>query len=174
MTNTNRIRITKTVIASRAEAETALGEIAASTAQLNQLTAELDQELTAARQRYEQRIDALAKQVEAKSGLLQQWAEASPEEFPEGRKSIELLHGRLGFRTSTPALKPVAGWTFKRALEAIARPFVRVKEDLDKEGILAAHARAELTDADLKAVGLRVVQDEAFFVEPKLEETATP
>lgn len=167
-----RIRLTKTVIASRAEAETALGEIAACTAQLNALRAELDQEITAARQRFEQRIDALSKQVEEKSGLLQQWAEASPEEFREGRKSVELLHGRIGFRTSTPALKTVAGWTFKKVLEVVERAFVRVKEDLDKEGILATYARGELTDAELKRVGLRVVQEEAFFVEPKLEDTA--
>jgi phage host-nuclease inhibitor protein Gam len=165
-----RIRLTKTVIASRAEAETVLGEIAAGTAQLNALRAGLDQEITAARQRYEQRIDALQKQNEQKSGLLQQWAEGSPESFPEGRKSIELLHGRIGFRTSTPALKTVAGWTFKRALEVIDRLFVRTKEELDKEAVLAAYARGDLSDSELKRVGLRVAQEESFFVEPKLEE----
>ena len=169
---TNRIRLTKTVISSRAEAETALGEIAATTAHLNELKAQLDQELTSVRKCYEERIDTLSKKIETQSGLLQQWAEASPEEFPEGRKSIELLHGRLGFRTSTPSLKTIAGWTFKKALEVIARPFVRVKEDLDKEGVLAAYARGELTDTELKRVGLRVVQDEAFFIEPKLEEAS--
>ena len=169
---TNRIRLTKTIISSRAEAETTLGEIAASTASLNQLKAELDQELTAVRQRYEQRIDALSKQIETQSGLLQQWAEGAPEEFPEGRKSIELLHGRLGFRTSNPALKTIAGWTFKKVLEVITPDFIRVKQDLDKEAVLAAHASGYLNDSKLKSVGLRVVQEEAFFIEPKIEEAA--
>jgi phage host-nuclease inhibitor protein Gam len=161
----NRIRLSKPDVATRADAETLLGEIAADTATLNALRAELDGEVTAVRQKYEGRIDALAKQLEQKSGLLQQWAEASPEEFAE-RKSIDFLHGRLGFRTGNPKLKTLAGWTFDRVLGVIDALFVRVKRDLDKETILSAYAA-------LRAVGLRVVQEETFFVEPKLEEKAS-
>jgi phage host-nuclease inhibitor protein Gam len=166
---TNRIRLTKTVVASRADAETLLGEIAAETASLNALKAALDSEVTAVRQKFEGQIDSAAKQLEQKSGLLQQWAESAPEEF-DGKKSIDFLHGRIGFRTGNPALKTLSGWTFKRVLEVIERTFVRTKEELDKEAILSAHARAELDDKSLRAVGLRVVQEEAFFVEPKLED----
>lgn len=168
---TNRIRLTRSVVSTRADAEKVLGEIAADTADLNALKAQLDQELTAVRQKFEGRIDGIAKQIEQKSGLLQQWAEASPEEFGE-KKSIDFLHGRLGFRTGNPSLKTLSGWTFKRVLEVIDRAFVRTKEELDKEGVLSAHARGELAEKELRSVGLRVVQDEAFFVEPKLEEAA--
>lgn len=168
---TNRIRLTRSVVSTRADAEKILGEIAAETANLNALKAQLDQELTAVRQKFEGRIDGLAKQVEQRSGLLQQWAEASPEEFGE-KKSIDFLHGRLGFRTGNPALKTLSGWTFKRVLEVIDRTFVRTKMELDKELVLTASARGELGEKDLRSVGLRVVQDESFFVEPKLEEPA--
>lgn len=169
---TTRIRLTRSVVSTRADAEKVLGEIAADTADLNLLKASLDQELTTIRQKYEGRIDGLAKQIEQKSGLLQQWAEAAPEEFG-GKKSIDFLHGRLGFRTGNPALKTLSGWTFKRVLEVIDRTFIRTKEELDKELVLAAHARSELDDKALRSVGLRVVQDEAFFVEPKIEEQIT-
>ena len=165
---TTRIRLTRPVIASRADAEKVLGEIAAETAALNALKADLDQQLTTIRQKYEGRIDSAAKQIEQKSGLLQQWAEASPEEFGD-KKSIDFLHGRVGFRTGNPALKTLSGWTFKRVLEVIDRHFVRTKEELDKEAVLGAFAREELLEKDLRTVGLRVVQEEAFFVEPKVE-----
>lgn len=169
----HRIKLSRPVVSSRADAERILGEIAADTAALNSIQAELDAEITAVRQRFEGRIDNLAKQLEHKSGLLQQWAEASPEEFGE-RKSIELLHGRLGFRTGTPKLKTISGWTFDRVLSVVAEAFVRKKQELDKEALLAAHARKQVSDEDLKKIGVRVIQEETFFVEPKLEETVTP
>lgn len=167
----NRIKLTKLVVATRADAEKTLGEIAADTAALNFLKAEMDQRLTEVRQEYEGRCDAFATRIEQKSGLLQQWAESSPEEFA-GRKSIDFIHGRLGFRTGTPKLKTLAGWTWDKVKGVLAQAFVRTKTEVDKEGILAAHARAELGDADLRSIGLRVVQEESFFVEPKLEEAA--
>jgi phage host-nuclease inhibitor protein Gam len=169
--SSNRIRLSKPVVATRADAETLLGEIAADTANLNALKAALDSEVTAVRQKFEGKIDALAKQLEQKSGLLQQWAEASPEEFGE-KRSIEFLHGRIGFRTGNPKLKTIAGWTFDRVLSVIDSAWVRIKKELDKEGLLAAHARGSLSDPELRSNGLRVVQDDTFFVEPKLEEVA--
>lgn len=172
MTAKNRIRLTNAVVATRAEAETLLGEVCSDTAELNALKAELDAQITDLRKEYEGYIDTLAKAIERKSGLLQQWADGSPEEFG-AKKSIEFLHGRIGFRTGNPQLKTVTGWTFKRVLEVVQKTFVRVKEELDKEAILSAHARGELDDKTLKACGLRVVQEEAFFVEPKLEQVAT-
>ena len=165
----NRIKLTKAVVASRAEAETLLGEIAAGTANLNSMKAALDGEVTVIRQKYEGTIDALATQLEHKSGLLQQWAEASPEEFA-ARKSIDFLHGRIGFRTGTPKLKTISGWTFDRVLSVISKVWVRKSEELNKEGLLAAHASGKLADAELRTNGLRVTQEESFFVEPKLEE----
>jgi len=167
----NRIRLTKPVVASRADAEKILGEICVATADLNSLKAQLDAELTAARQNYEGRIDSLEKQLQQQSGLVQQWAEATPEEFGT-KKSIDLLHGRIGFRTGTPKLKTLAGWTWDRVLSVVNAPFIRETRAVDKEGLLAAHSRGDLADTDLRTVGVRVVQDESFFIEPKLEEPA--
>ncbi len=168
-----RIRRTAPVVATRADAERLLGELAAASAEQARLQAELDAELTTVRQRYEGNIDLLAKKIEGHTGLLQAWAEASPEEFGD-KKSLELLHGRLGFRTGNPKLKTLPGWTWDRvkALLLPASPFLRVKTEPDKEGLLAARQRNELDDGDLRALGLKVVQDEAFFIEPKVDAPA--
>jgi phage host-nuclease inhibitor protein Gam len=178
MSITKRIRLTRPVVATRAAAETMLGEIAAASARHAGLVAELEAELTQARQSYEGEIDALARDIELKTGLLQQWAESSPEEFQEGKKSVDMLHGRVGFRTGTPKFKTLAGWTFERVKDAcktdgLGENYVRIKESLDKEALLGAFASGALTDAQLRAVGCRVVQDESFFVEPKSEEVAS-
>lgn len=168
----SRIRLTRPVVDSRAAAETILGQITAAKAEQNGLRAALDCELTATRQRFEGDIDSLGKDIEQKTGLLQQWAEASPEEFPAGKKSIEFLHGRIGFRTGTPKLKTLAGWTWDKVKGVLDAAFVRTKVEADKEALLGAYARGEVSDAVLRTVGISVVQEEAFFVEPKIEEGA--
>ncbi len=50
--------------------------------------------------------------------------------------------------------------------------FIRVKREVDKEGLLSTYARGEVNDASLREAGIRVVQEESFFVEPKLETAA--
>lgn len=168
----NRIKLIKPVVDSRADAERVLGDIAATTAALNIATAKLDQRLTAIRQESEGTIDELTKRNEALSGLLQHWAENNVAEFG-GKKSIEFIHGRLGFRTGTPKLKTLAGWTWDRVLSVLAEAlYIRTKREVDKEKILSLYGEKILADADLRAFGVKVVQEESFFVEPKIEETA--
>ncbi len=174
VTPSTRIRRTAPVVATRADAERVLGELAADSAEQARLQAELDAELTTVRQKYEGTIEDLGKKIEGATGLLQAWAEANPEEFGD-KKSVELLHGRLGFRTGNPKLKTLSGWTWDRVKETLARKFaghIRTKTEVDKEGLLAAHQRHEIDERDLREIGVKVVQDEAFFIEPKTEAKA--
>lgn len=172
MTTTSRVRLIKPVVSTRADAERILGEIAAATAIRAGLSAIMNEDLTKIRQEFEGKIDELSTEIEQKSGLLQQWAEASPEEFEAGKKSIDFLHGRVGFRTGTPKLKTLAGWTWDRVKGVLDAAFIRTKSEPDKEALLGSYARGELTDATLRTVGVKVVQEESFFVEPKTEEAA--
>lgn len=174
-TTTTRIRRTGPALTSRSAAEAELGVLAAHTAERDRLVAKLEAELTAVRQRYEDKIEAEQAIVDAATDRLQAWAEANTGEFAE-RKSLDLLHGTLGFRTGNPALKTLAGWTWDRVKEKLlAGPlatYVRTKTEPDKEGIHGAYQRGELSDAGLREIGLRIVQDEAFFIEPKAETPA--
>lgn len=110
-------------------------------------------------------------EISAHTDALQDWAAANPEEFPKGRKSLELVSGVIGFRTGTPKLalfnRRVNWEGVLGLLKAMAPAFVRTKDEVDKEMILAAHADGE-SDQTLAAWGVKVVQDESFFVEPKL------
>ena len=47
------------------------------------------------------------------------------------------------------------------------RAFIRVKEEVDKEGLLAADLPAE----SLRPLGLQVIQEESFYITPRLTDT---
>jgi len=172
--STNRIKLPTTII-TRARAEEILGEIATLTIEQRAQKNELDRELTAAREKYEAPLTALGKQIEEKTALLESWASANPAEFPKQRKSIDLLHGTIGYRTGTPKLKTLAKWTWDRVLEKLrglgapVAGFIRTKEEVNKEAIIAAVTAGNMLVGEERQFGVAVVQDEAFFVEPKLE-----
>lgn len=174
MSKKTRIRRTEPALSTRADAEHELGKLAKAVAERDQLTAELEARLTEIRQRFEGRIEGLDSIVEAATDRLQAWAEANPSEFAT-KKSLDLLHGTVGFRTGNPTLKTLAGWTWDRVQEKLVGPlarYVRTKTEPDKAGLHGAHTRGEIDDGQLRAIGLRVVQDEAFFVETKTETPA--
>jgi phage host-nuclease inhibitor protein Gam len=168
----DRIKLPTTKI-TRARAEELLGELATLKLQEREEKNALDRDLTAAREAYEAPLLRLAKQIEEKTTILESWAAANPEEFPKNRKSIEMIHGILGYRTGTPKLKTLPKWTWDRVLEKLREmlpEFVRTKEEVNKEGLIAAVGEGRLDPTEARQLGVQVVQDEAFFVEPRLSE----
>lgn len=168
-----RIKLPSTII-SRTRAEELLGEIATLKLEERDQKTAMDRGITSIKEQYEVSLVALGKQIEEKTAILESWAAANPGEFPKGRKSIELLHGIIGYRTGTPKLKLLAKRTWDIVLEALKstqlRSFVRTKEEVNKEGLLSSYAQGTINDDDLREIGCKVVQDETFFVEPALSD----
>lgn len=169
-------RIKSTTSLTRADAEALVARIATIANWRRQYIAETDAAILAARERHAAQIDAIDAEIKTQSALVQAWAEANPQEFGN-RKSIDFPAGKVGFRTGTPKVKTLAGWTFARVLEKLnsltwGRAFVRVKEEIDKESLIAAHSQANLAPGELREIGVRIDQDEAFFIEPDLTDTA--
>lgn len=157
--------------------EALVREIAELTLARNEEQTEMDQRITAIRQEYEASLAQLTKALEQKTECARAWAEAHPEEF-NGLKSLDLTHGVIGWRVGNPTLKTLTGWTWDRVLDKLksllARnksiaDFIRTKEEVNKQQIIAC--RDNLADSDLREMGVRIVQEEAFYVEPKLTET---
>lgn len=169
-----RIKLTKPVINNRAEAEAAVREICELKNAYQMALAEMNAAVTEAKKNFEDKFAPVQKRILEKSALVQDWAEASPSEF-NGAKSLDMVHGQVGWRTGQPQLKPLSGWTWDRVLEAL-RPhkvlfgYIRVKEEVNKQQIL--ENRNVIDDGQLREVGLKVTQEEAFFIAPKLEQTA--
>lgn len=172
----SRIKTTAPLIDSREQAERMLGEIAGLTIARNHVANNLDRDIQLAREKAEPQITALNQQLKEKTELLRGWAETNPEEFGK-KKSIVFAHGIVGFRTGTPKLKTLTRKTWDTVLAtlkglAFGAAYIRIKEEIDKERILSDYAQDALVDSDLTTLGVRVVQEESFFVEPKLEEVA--
>lgn len=114
----------------------------------------------------------IKKRIGTETVRAQLWAEANREQFAK-KKSLELTHGKIGFRTGNRALHLLSRkWNWKKVLEALqnsrfSRVFVRTVLEVDKETILADRA---VTAAELETVGVKVVQEDSFFVEPNLTE----
>lgn len=164
-----RLKISAPPIKSREEMERLIGEIRELTIRRDKLTVQRDAEQAAIDERYEKPMAEIGEQLDAKMLLAQNWAENNPAEFG-ARKSIEFVNGQVGFRTGQPKLARLAGWTWDRILEAVGRvlpDYVRVKKEVDRERIIADR---ETLAPVLKDIGVKVEQDEAFFVDPKREE----
>ena len=138
------------------------------------LTAKMDEQITAIRAQYQDSLSEAKQMKDEKLTMLEAWAEAHPEEFGKA-KSLNLIHATIGWRTGQPQVKTAKGWTWDRVLEKLESAitwagFIRIKKEVDKAAIIAA--RDQLLDGDLKAMGVKIVQEEPFFLEPKTEESA--
>jgi phage host-nuclease inhibitor protein Gam len=168
----NRIKLKTPALKTRAEMELLMREIAGLKLNETLLAANMDSELQGVRDSYEGRLASLAQVLEEKTAAAREWAEANPAEFGQ-RKSIEFTHGIAGFRTGTPKLKTVSKCKWDSVLQTLrdlawGHAYIRVKEEINKEQILADVAAQILNEADLRKAGAQVVQEESFFVEPKL------
>lgn len=85
-------------------------------------------------------------------------------------RSKDLTHGTVGFRNTPPKVLQLSKkYTVTTSLELLKRIFkkayVRTKEEVNKDAILADYAAKKLTDTKLASVGLKVDQDEKFYLE---------
>ncbi len=95
-------------------------------------------------------------------------AEILPDEAK--RKSVDFANGRIGFRDNPTSVgKIVTKDTFERIAERVSdlewgEDFVNWKCSLDKELLITR--RAELTEEQLLAAGVRFEKSETFYIEP--------
>lgn len=170
---TKRIKLTHPAIKTREQMDNLVGEITSITLDERSIKTEMDDRIMNIRAEYEGRLIEIQLQYDQKMALARDWAEANPSEFGK-LKSIEFTHGLLGWRTGTPKLKNLTGWTLDRVLEAIkaipkfAKRFVRLAETVNKEAILAD--REILSPDELRSIGVRIIQEETFFVDPKVQD----
>lgn len=160
----------------REDIEIIVGEIACLVADRRRMTAQMDAELAAVRARYEGQSAALAEGLRRRTATVQEWAEAHPEEFAR-KRSVELTHGTVGFRTNPPKLALLSRkWNWEAVVGAAKSrtwsTFIRTHEEVDKDRILGLAANAadarQFNDEVLKPIGLKIVRAESFYVNPKV------
>ena len=113
---------------------------------------------------------ALESRIDAAMATAHGYAAAHRDElFSGARKSAETALAEYGFRMGQPTLKPLPKHTWESALKAALESktyasFVVSRPRLDKEAL-----KKRLGKDALAALGLQVVQQEVFFVDPKVD-----
>lgn len=154
------------------EMELAFADYARADARIQKINATMDIEMTRIREKYQDELGKLAETKEKSFDIMQAYALENRDELFSKRKSLETTHGTMGFRTGTPKLKTLKGFTWGAVVNLLKEflpGYVRTSEEANKEKLLADRESEEVT-ALFPKVGITVVQDETFFVEPKKEE----
>lgn len=181
----------KTIISgvSREAADEAFATYAKSDAQIQKINAEIELQCAKIREKYADKLATLGAEKDKAFDVLQSFATENQAELFTKKKSLDMAHGTIGFRTGTPKLKTLKGFTWASALQLAKKflPFtyIRQTEEIAKDKLLADRELKEVAVYDtptgdprevtmreaMAACGIQVVQDETFYVEPKKEET---
>ena len=156
----------------RDEAEKAFAEFAAADAKLQSITAKMDLEITKIREKYADQLAELNDVKDKNFDIVQTYATENREELFQKRKSVEGVHGVFGFRTGTPKLKTLKGFTWGAVLTLCKEylpEYVRATYEVAKDRLLADRDKEEV-NVHFEKVGIKVDQDETFYIEPKKED----
>ena len=161
-------RTKKTLVSgvSREQAEQAFADFAAADAQVQNLTSKMDIEMTRVREKYAGRLAELSDVKDGAFEIMQAYAVENKEELFAKKKSVESAHGVFGFRTGTPKLKNLKGFTWAAVTnlcKELLPSYIRTSEELAKDKLLADRELPEVAEYFPK-IGVQVVQDETFYV----------
>ncbi len=181
----------KTIITgvTRESADEAFATYAKSDAQIQKINAEIELQCAKIREKYADKLATLSSEKDNAFDVLQSFATENQAELFTKKKSLDMAHGTIGFRTGTPKLKTLKGFTWASALQLAKKflpaTYIRQTEEIAKDKLLADRDLKEVAVYDtptgdprevtmreaMAACGIQVAQDETFYVEPKKEET---
>jgi phage host-nuclease inhibitor protein Gam len=153
---------------SRADMENLVGQIAALKREEADQKLRMDKLIAKVKADFEESLAKVADDLKPLIIAAENWATSNSFQFG-GNKSIKMLHGTVGFRTGNPTLAPLnKKWNREKITKAVCQylpNFIRDTPTVDKEAILAQR-KDEAIVAVMPLCGMRVTQDESFFVEP--------
>ena len=157
---------------SQEQANEAFASYAKADAQIQKINAEIELQCARIREKQADRLSQLDAEREQAFDVLQAFAVENQAELFAKKKSLDMAHGTIGFRTGTPKLKTLKGFTWASVLQMVREflpGYVRTSEEVAKDKLLADRDEEGMTDKMAKC-GITVAQDETFYVEPKKEE----
>ena len=157
---------------SQEQANDAFATYAKADAQIQKINAEIELQCAKIREKQADRLSQLDAEREQAFDMLQAYAVENQAELFSKKKSLDMAHGTIGFRTGTPKLKTLKGFTWASVLQMVREflpGYVRTSEEVAKDKLLADRDEEGMYDKMAKC-GITVAQDETFYVEPKKEE----
>mgnify|MGYP001511568894 CR=1 FL=1 len=147
----------------RESAEDAFGAYAKADAQSAKITADIELQCAKIREKYANKLAELEGEKEKAFDTLQAYATENQAELFTKKKSLEMTHGVIGFRTGTPKLKTL------QLVKEFLPGYLRQTEEIAKDKLLADRDVENIVP-QMNKCGIQVVQDETFYVEPKKED----
>ena len=141
-------------------------------AQSAKITADIELQCAKIREKYANKLAELEDEKEKAFATLQAYATENQADLFTKKKSLEMAHGVIGFRTGTPKLKTLKGFTWASALQLVKEflpSYLRQTEEIAKDKLLADRDVEDMVP-QMNKCGIQVVQDETFYVEPKKED----
>lgn len=154
------------------QANEAFAAYAKADASINKINAEIELQIAKLREKKADELTRLSDERDQAFDTLQAYAVENQAELFSRKKSLDMTHGTIGFRTGTPKLKTLKGFTWAAALQLVKDylpAFVRTTEEIAKDKMLAERDTEGMMEQMAKC-GIAVAQDETFFVEPKKED----
>ena len=168
-------RVSKKVIANVTveQAQEASSNYATGLTKLSKIEARMNEEINRIKEKYQDDISGIKADMEEPFETLEVFAREQQDAWGK-KKSMELLHCTIGFRTGTPKVVKDKKFTWDAVLELMKKnpafsPFIRVSEEINKEMILA-EANEDTLARLKKECYVEIDQDEKFFVNVKKEE----
>ena len=171
---TTRLRKTLPQRLTPASAEAEMKHFAEATAELKRLQAELELAIANLRGSYADKIAHYKAQQQKVAERLQRYAQDNYGSLFAKGKSHDLRHGSIGFRQGNPQVLKSRSTTWAQLLQRFKElhlPFVRIKEEPDKQAIVAARTDKALMQ-QLSKLGVSVVQQETFYCQSNEEHIA--
>lgn len=157
------------------DADAAMLKLAECETHLQKLEAEMNEQIQIVRDEYEKSTHVLRAVKASVEKELERFAISNKGDF-EKTRSRDLVHGVIGFRNTPPKVALLnRKYKWETVLELLARvrwgkDFIRTKEEVSKEQLLASYAAKEIDDQKLAAVGIKVDSSEEFFTKIKWED----
>ena len=166
-------RVSKTVAdVSQEQFQESMSIYAMAAAQEKKMQAKMEAEIVKLRDKYSEDLTNYKETQQEHFELIQRYAEANKEALFTAKRSMEVTHGKIGFRMGTPKLKTLPKWNWEKVLEKAEQllpEFVRTKKEVDKDGLIDNRSEANVMP-HLSSIGVYVDQEEKFFIELKTEE----
>lgn len=135
-------RVKKVIVSgvTRESAEEAFAMYAKAEALGSKIVAEIELQCAKIREKYAVKLAECEEEKNKAFDVLQAYALENQEELFSKKKSVDMSHGVIGFRTGTPKLKPLRGFTWASALQLLKEflpGYVRQTEEIAKDKLLA-------------------------------------
>lgn len=151
-------------------AEQAMSAFAEAANKISSIEAKMNQELQEVRERYSDTLSKLEDQKDEQVEVLEAYAYEQKDSWGK-KKSMDMLHGSIGFRTGTPKVKFEKGFNTKSVtaiMEEHYPDYVRSTVELNKEKLIEDR-EIEGFEVICKKAHIEVIQEDTFFVTSKEE-----